>query len=171
MFLQNRGFRRHRGIVQKCKSAKEQKLKYRSERFQVKKCKPLQQGIKFIWPERNNILDFWALHFRIIKSSEDKVLIIIYILASRKPHTGTFQWHLIELMLIKAHLDIKILQLFHYILGYITIYTVLYIRNVIIHFFSLIWKYLSTIWKAFLINLNFILIFKKKTIFNPYGLE
>jgi hypothetical protein len=37
-------------------------------------------------PERNNILDFGALYFGIIKFSDDKVLIIIYILALKKPH-------------------------------------------------------------------------------------
>jgi hypothetical protein len=89
----------------------------------------------FIWPERNNILDFDALHFGIIKYFDDEVLIIIYILTLRKPlllcvliwmfcikrvkkkrnvilyqftlifHTGTFQCHLIELMVDKVHLD------------------------------------------------------------------
>jgi hypothetical protein len=52
----------------------------------MQKYKPLQQGIMFIRPERINILDFGALHFGIIKSSDDGVLIIIYIFASRKPH-------------------------------------------------------------------------------------
>jgi hypothetical protein len=64
----------HSAKVQKCRSAKVQKYKL------------LQQGIMFIWSERINILDFDALHFRIIESSDDEVLIIIYILASKKLH-------------------------------------------------------------------------------------
>jgi hypothetical protein len=40
----------------------------------------------FIWPEWNNIPDFGALHFGIIKSDDDEVLMNIYILASKKLH-------------------------------------------------------------------------------------
>jgi hypothetical protein len=37
-----------------------------------------------------NIPDFGALHFGIMKSSDDQVLIIIYVLALRKPHLSVY---------------------------------------------------------------------------------
>jgi hypothetical protein len=56
----------------------------------VQKYKLLQQGTMFIWPEMNNILDFGTLHFGIIKSSDDEVLIRIYLLASRNLHLSVY---------------------------------------------------------------------------------
>jgi hypothetical protein len=58
--------------------------------YKVQKYKLLPQGAMFIWPERNNIPDFGALHFGIIKSSDGEVLIIIYILASKKLHSFVY---------------------------------------------------------------------------------
>jgi hypothetical protein len=52
----------------------------------VQKYKLLQQGTMFIWPEMNDIPDFDALHFGIMKSNDDEVLMIIYFLASKKLH-------------------------------------------------------------------------------------
>jgi hypothetical protein len=51
----------------------------------VQKYKLLRQETMFIWPERNTIPDFGALHFRIIKSDDDEIVIITYILASGNP--------------------------------------------------------------------------------------
>jgi hypothetical protein len=61
---------------------REKNLKWQSEGFQSAKVQAIAT--------RNNILDFDALHFGIIKSSDDKVVIRIYLLASRKPHLSVY---------------------------------------------------------------------------------
>jgi hypothetical protein len=93
LFFWGKRVDRHYFLMLKCivPNCKRKKSKVQSEGFQsAKNASHCKKGIMFIWPERNNILDFGALHFGIIKSSDDKVVIRIYPLASRKSHLSVY---------------------------------------------------------------------------------